>query len=263
MLEFLLHLFLFVLVLGIFIALFCFLTSPYTMRKIDVAHDTALTHATTGARVDLNYTGVPYALKPSLQTAQLDLLRFFVNTLREQNIRCWAVKTTLLASVRHARLIPWEDHLSLAILHDELPMLVKLRTKLEHGGTALLKAGKHGYLYCANNIAQFPCIDIDLMKQREHEVNVCTPTDELGGCSFQDSFLRRREVFSTEMVFPLRPAKIDTIDILVPRRAEECLDILYNKQWQTAPLWSNWKFFIHTTSRGYARRMLPASLDLF
>jgi hypothetical protein len=130
------------------------------------------------------------------------------------------VKNTLLAVVRHGQLLPWEDRVCIAILYDDLRKVVEMRGKMEQSGLALLKHGKHAYYYCANNFSQYPYIEINIMQPRDHEISVCTPTDELGACSFQDSFLRRREVFARDAVFPLRTVTLNgTLDINVPNRA--------------------------------------------
>lgn len=261
--RFLLHFFLFVLILGLFIATLCFVTSPYSFKKIDIAKDPIMTHAITGERVSLDFQNVPFRLKPSLQEAQMDLLLHFSCCMKDAQIPFWAVKSTLLATIRHARLIPWDDRICVAILHQDLSKLVRIRARLEQNACmAKLRVTKHGYVFAATNMTHFPCIEIDIMKTKDHEVSICTPTDELGECSFQDSFLRRREVFATNMVFPLRMSKIDTIDIAVPQNAEQCLDILYNKQWKTISLWSLWKLVSHSASNHYAQRIFP-SLEMF
>jgi len=257
-LRFLFHLFLFALVVALLIVCILFASSPFSFQKLDVARDTTLTHATTGQRVDVHFpNSSPFVLKPSVRAAQMDLLDYFTRQLSEAKISCWAVKTTLLAVKRHGQLIPWDDSISVAILHDHFETFVQLRSKLENNGTALLLARKHGYAYCVNNAARYPCIEICLMKQKDHEISICTPTNEIAACSFQDSFLRRREVYGTDMVFPLKMASLGSISIAIPNKTEDCLDIYCGKDWKTNPNWNLWKFINNENSHSLVRHFLP------
>ncbi len=253
--RFLAHFVLLLLVLTLFVAILLFVISPYSFQQLNVAHDMALTHAQTGKRVDLYFSSTPFTLKQNVRAAQLDLLEHLTKNLENVKISCWAVKTTLLACVRHGQLVPWEDKISMAILHDHFETFINLRAKLENGGYALLLPGKHGYFYCVNNITRFPCIEICLMKQKDYEISICTPTTEIAMCSFQDSFLRRREVFATDMIFPLKHASLGSVSISIPNKAEACLDILYGKEWKTDAQWNKTRFIDNEIVKAGIRRV--------
>jgi hypothetical protein len=245
----------------LFVELFLLFTSPYSNLKVPPS---SLVHATTGEKIDLEFgNGPPQLLELQVRGEQKDLLRHFAVCMKEQNIRFWAVKSTLLAAVRHGSLIPWESAVSVAIFHDDLAAFVALRPRLEIcGDRGRLEATKHGYRYFLNNFFQFPCIDITIMKARDHEISVCTPTDEVGACSFKDSFSRRCEVFETHMVLPFRVAQLSEIEILIPAKAEDCLDNMYGSIWKTLPLWSNTTLFVNEKSKNLMNRFLPVSWSI-
>ncbi len=254
--AFLFRLLLFIIVIGLIIVCMLFLLSPYSCKRINEKNTEFATHIGTGEKIDSEILlHAPFSLKASIQTTQMDLLSHFAQTLTEAKIPFWAINTTLLATVRYGQLMPWDDTISFAVEDDHFREFFLLRAKLEHRGLALLVAGKHGYTYCSNNIARFPRIDITLMKRKDHEVSICTPTDEVRECSFQDSFLRRREVFAIDMVYPLQQSTIGTISIFIPNKPTECLDTRFGKQWNAIPPWTNWKFINNANSTGLLQRL--------
>ncbi len=261
--QFLFYFAMVALAISLLIAVLMFATSPYSFNKADCLKPDAqffMTHTTSGAQVNLNYASsnlVPHMLKPNVRNAQMDLLTRLTRVLTQSRIEHWAVKTTLLAAVRHGQLIPWDDTISIAILHDKFVEFVSLRPKLTAEAKTLLIATKHGYLFCVNNATRFPCIEICLMKKKDHEVSICTPTDEIAQCSFQDSFLRRREVYTTDKVFPLQVANIGSVAICIPNKARECLDVYCGKGWETDPLWNRWKLIANNQSMGMLQRLRP------
>ena len=171
------YLVLFIIVLALVISCMFFVFSPFSCRKVSSNDEhNFLTHASSGKRIDLHVspTNLPYLLKPSVQEAQIELLSHFARTLTEARIPFWAVNTTLLATVRHGQLMGWDDTISVALEDDHFREFCSLRFALQRGSIALLIAGKHSYMYCANNLARFPRVDITLMKRKDHEVSICT-----------------------------------------------------------------------------------------
>jgi len=257
LLKFLFYLFVFLLFIGLIVLSILFVTSPFTWDKLNPGTDTSLTHAVTGDAVNIPFKEVPHVLKRSIRTKQMELLESLTNCLRDNNCPYWAVKSTLLATIRHGQLIPWDDAISIAILHDNLRNLVHLRPTLEQSGAALLKHGKHAYYYCANNLAQYPYVEINIMQPKEHEISVCTPTDELGQCSFADAFRRRHEVFPRESVFPLRATTLGSATMYVPQKAEECLTVCFGENWQKESFWDTKTLVNNHYTKGLVRRLLP------
>lgn len=257
LLRSLVHLFLFVVCVALIVCLFLFFMSPYVpFRKMDVVREPVLTHAVDGKSVNLTFQNIPYLLKPSVQTLQLELLSNLTDFLQHAQCSFWAVKSTLLAAVRHGQLIPWDDMVCVAILHDDLHTLVHLRPEMEKTGKFLLKYHRHAYYFCANNYAQYPCVEINIMQPKDHEISVCTPLDELGGCSFQDSFLRRREICNKDAVFPLKYITFANMSLPIPNHAEECLRVAFGSDWDTMPLWDTTKLVNNGYSWALARRFL-------
>lgn len=196
----------------------------------------------------------PLKLKKEIRTEQIQLLNHFTDCLEQAGISFWATKTTLLAAVKFGKLFPWDDKITVAILHSDLAKLSEIRPKLEKGVFgAKLVSGKHNWIYYKDNVSQFPNIEIAVMNIRFHEVSVCTPTNALGECSYQDSFTRRKEVFPTNYVFPLTKVNFGTSFIFIPVNAKECLTLLYGPKWNL--VWQEKQVLLNEKTRGLVKRL--------
>lgn len=252
------YLFIMVLIVAVFALVILFITSPFSGKKVEEKKH--LTHIVTGqpATVEVPANGAPLVLKSWVQTKQMELLETLTRELQQNECVYWAVKTTLLGAVRHGKVMPWDDTISIAILHKDLRTLVNMRTKLQETGKALLQHGKHGYYYCTNNFSRFPFVEINIMEPKNHEISVCTPTDELGACSFEDSHLRRNEVFTYNDVFPLGNLSLGTLAMPVPNNPSTCLRTCFGANWETQPMWSKFKVVYNAQGWSLARRFFPS-----
>lgn len=176
------------------------------------------------------------ALVPSLvltethHTQLKAMLDRLVTVCTAHNVTLFAVKRTLLAAVRDHELPRWHTCCEMAILHDDLPKLVSLRNELEatlHGAALSLTQHRHGYRLSTKNFQRYPVIYIDVLKESNFELAICTPLDELSMCSFADSHLRRTEIFTTEHIFPLQKVPFGDIEIYIAAAPEHCLNKLY------------------------------------
>lgn len=252
------YLFLFLLSLSVIILALMFIMSPFSSKRVDEKE--IMINRATGEKIEVHVpkSGAPLSLKTWVQTKQLELLEQLTRELHANDVTYWAVKSTLLATVRHGKLMPWDDTVSIAILHKDLRKLVDMRNKLQETGKSLLQHGKHAYFFCTNNFSRFPVIEINIMEPKDHEISVCTPTDELGACSFEDSHLRRNEVFPYADVFPLGSMALGTLAIPIPHVPDTCLTTTFGPNWKTMPLWDKSKVVNNGYSYSLVRRFFPS-----
>ena len=166
-------------------------------------------------------------LNSDKQAEMAELLRLGQGWLDGAKIPFWAVRSTLLAAVRHGNLMPWCDTVNLAIEHSNLTRLIGITETVGSNGRYILHPVPDGYRISMNNFLRFPYIQIDIMEIMDHEVVACTPLTLLGECTFTDSHNRRREIYDVDDVFPLREVAIGDVKIHIPQRPEKCLLSLY------------------------------------
>ena len=192
-------------------------------------------------------------LKHAVQVQMQELLQKVVGWLEEANIRFWLVRSSMLAAVRHGSLMPWNDEMDIAIEHKDLAKLIGVRANMggDDDDDIELKKVQGGYHFCRKNVASFPFVTIFIAKAVDKELVACTPLSDLGQCTFADSHKRRREIYETDDVFPLRKVTLNHVHVYVPRNAEKCLDILYggdNERWRhTIFKRSSWPLFFCNT----------------
>jgi hypothetical protein len=186
---------------------------PYSLSKFKVSSNMSL-------------------LKPHIQKEMQTLLANVIKWLNTSKITYWLVRSTMLAAVRHQSIMPWHDNMSIAIEHKDLAKLVGIRAKIETDGKYTFRSVRDGYHFSQNNFSGFPFVAVFIAKVVDKELVACTPLSELGQCTFTDSHKRRREIYDTEDVFPLRKTTLNGIEVNVPHNSEKCLDTLFGKDWQ-------------------------------
>jgi hypothetical protein len=210
--------------------------SPFqTSEKISNS-TTDVTFGTNDSKInvrDLDVIKPIPILKQQTQNEIEKLLQKVIGWLNEAEIENWAVRSTMLAAVRHSSLMSWHENITVAVDHKHLSKLVGIRAHVQKDKTVLLIRTKDGYRFAANNFSRFPFVNIFIATIVDEDVVCCTPLTELGHCTFKDSHLRRKEIYNVNDVFPLRQEHLGNVDINVPHNAEKCLDILYGSTWNT------------------------------
>jgi hypothetical protein len=209
---------------GLLIGIFCLSCSPFSLQPAEIP---------SGFSIKDNQT--PYPIKPEIRQKQIDLITHFITILQPTDIRYWITESTLLACILFRSFLPWQDTIHFAMMKQDLPKLLQLRPQLEKQGSFLGKLihHKHGYKFCFDNLVQYPCIDIRIMAECNGEIALCTPTNELAECTFDDSLYRRREVFPTLSIFPLSETAFCNTKVKICAQAEKCLQILYGPFWNS------------------------------
>ncbi len=233
-------------ILGLFVSIVTFvlyqlfIINPFTWSRI--SSDSPFIKHEPG----VVYQKLPYILKSHIIEVQKTMFHTLVNMLNKANIPFWLTKTTLLNIVRFQQLAPWQDEISLSIMIDSKPRLVDLRPELEKTQQFLLYYNQENgsYQFKHNSFSQFPVIDIDLMDIREDSVEIGTPIDELGRCTFEDSKVRSNEIFSQDVIFPLKSIGLlpdrnvqvsdRNVQVGVPNNRVQYLQSFFGVNWKTS-----------------------------
>lgn len=195
------------------VTLWLVLSSPYTFDKNPINEQ--------------NANCIPFLLKPDVQLKQKSLFKDLVNCLHDNNFTYWLTDSTLLYAINHQKLMPWEDKISINVLHKDLVQLVALRNILEQSGKAKLVATKKGYLYCENNMYQYPCIDIFIMDDTKDFIHACNGLNELGQCQFDE-----KTSFEKDLIFPLMTCLVEQLNVCIPRDYDKLLVSKYGKDYK-------------------------------
>jgi hypothetical protein len=174
----------------------------------------------------------PCQLKEDVRVAQVQLITDLLDQFTQHGITYWATETTLLHAILFHEWTNFADTITFAVMKADLAPLLRLRPLLEQNGKAKLMHTSHGYIYCKNNLSHYPCIDIRIMSECNGEIALCTPTNELSDCTFDDSIARRREVFPTMLIFPLSQVTVSGRVIPIPADSEKCLQALFGLEWK-------------------------------
>ena len=79
----------------------------------------------------------------ALQLKELDLLKFFQQVCRENNITYYALGGTLLGAVRHKGFIPWDDDIDVGIPRPDYDRLCKILEGLPESGNIKFRSYKN------------------------------------------------------------------------------------------------------------------------
>lgn len=206
--------------------LYLLMTSPYSFELLDQESQYVNDHKFFNGQL-------PFLLKEPIQTKQLALFKDLTKILNEKNIQFWLTETTLLSFHLFKKLTPWEDKITIAILHSDLHKLVQLRPMLEQTKKQRLIINKNGYSYCENNFALFPNIDIQILQSID-DINIigCAPLNELGECEYDETLQQwfgKKLSFPKDLIFPLKKIIFDGIELFIPQQFDKYLQSLYGK----------------------------------
>ncbi len=227
----------------VFFVIFCFgiaiwflIWSPYSFDKLQQGEF-------VNERTIFKDGNIPFLLKQETQLNQKLMFKDLIQCFNENKFDYWITESTLLGTIQYSKLMPWEDKISINILHKDLYKLVSLRPTLERNGKSKLISTKNGYLYCENNIYRYPCIDIFIIDEVVGEMKLCTPLNELGQCQYDDSLTRSS--YPKDWIFPLQKTICEEIEVLIPNQSDKCLNLYFGKDYQNqikgskyAPIWN-------------------------
>ena len=147
------------------------------------------------------------------------LLKTITDLLDKEGIIYWIDGGTILGSVRHGKLVPWDDDIDICILSDDFDKLKMIGDYVKPLGFEIIK---HWHLYKFRYIDQeYPFIDIFLNIKKANTYTLDHP--ELNNTW-------PNEYFSQEELFPLKKYKFGENYYTGPNYPLEYLSRMY-------PLW--------------------------
>jgi hypothetical protein len=172
-----------------------------------------------------------------------------IHTLFQQNdITHFAICGTLIGTMRHGGIIPWDDDADIGVLEAEdykirqvMPLARELGVEiLDDDGLGFRGVDASRYIPESGEIPM-PYVDIFTFRQvpdvagqtLESLVESAPPVPMR--FEYAKEYARKqwpREYFTDQELFPLREAKYGYIQIPVPNKAEEALERMYPK-WKT------------------------------
>lgn len=160
--------------------------------------------------------GVPRLLKQEVLDRQLELYHYAQDLFASLQMTYWGITGTWIGAERHGGLIPWDDDIDLAILHDEVPTLLAALPRIQADGYDLITRGGAIKLI-PKTFVPFPFIDMVIMKEDDHNMKLCYPLNDKGECTFEKSNEWPKEVYPMDRIFPLRHIPFEDTTIPVPK----------------------------------------------
>lgn len=147
------------------------------------------------------------------------LLKTITDLLDKEGIIYWIDGGTILGSVRHGKLVPWDDDIDICILSDDFDKLEIIKEYIKPMGFEIIK---HWELYKFRYIGQeYPFIDIFLNTKKANKYTLDHPIL---------NFTWPNEYFFEEELFPLKKYKFGDNYYSGPNYPLEYLSRMY-------PLW--------------------------
>ncbi len=145
------------------------------------------------------------------------LFENLIKILNKQEIEYWVIGGTVLGSVRHGQIVPWDDDVDIGIYEKDLDKLLRLNDELKKFGFEIIK---HWHIYKFRFIGQeYPFIDIFLY------------VEENGQYQMNHPVLRKtwpNEYYKKEELYPLKKYKFGNIICNGPNYPLDYLDRMYS-----------------------------------
>lgn len=163
-------------------------------------------------------------------------LRGLLDVLRENNIICWADWGTCLGVYRHGGMIPRDEDVDFSILSPDHDAVLKLlKTKLPKDKYRVMDfspASNRDSLIKVELLGSGILVDLYHYKIDDEEGTITYNFSHINESIIPEE-ARKREVPHTEnhipfdIIFPLRPASFDGLDVNVPNDTEGWLKLIY------------------------------------
>lgn len=158
----------------------------------------------------------PIILKSKILNEMKSLLKDVIDVLDKNNITYWTVCGTFIGVHRHKGFIPWDDDIDLAILYNDVPKLLKIKSYLDSQDYQIFTRGG-AYKIARKGFIPFPFIDLIVMNEQDNQLKLCYPLNFEGNCTYEKSLEWPKEVYDTNRVFPLKKMIFEDFMINVPK----------------------------------------------
>ncbi len=157
-----------------------------------------------------------YLRKLSLMTLKI---------LKENNITHWALFGTLLGTIRHSAIIPWDDDVDIGVLKKDISKILALKSVFN----------RHGLNIYMKNTPTRMLIKVNfLRKPNDLNKNVWLDLFPYYYKESDNNWHRVKGAY-TKMpdhdLFPLKDAKFYNYTIPIPNNTEKVLNASYGKDW--------------------------------
>ncbi len=211
----------------IFVMILCFfvlmvIISPYSTSRIEPELYKTLT------KQNAIPTDLPFCIRSDIQTAQFELLKKVIAELEEHKIEYWLTGDSLLDAYNYQDIAPWNDHVSIAIHLKDAHIFYSPHQSYDH---FTIKLTPHGFRCVSNNWTEYPVVEMQLFNtQSDSALNVCTPFNEIGECTFKDGF---KTPIEHSLIFPLAICKFRDQYVKVPNSIQAYIDHMHNDEVQS------------------------------
>lgn len=179
--------------------------------------------------------------------SNLNLFKRVHMILRNNNIENWIICGTLLGAMRSKTMVPWDDDIDIAIMDNNVNILLELEGQLKDNNLGLVKSffGYKIYELNGKNIDnvnfKYPFIDIFVCIKNNNNVIYKEK-------SARDSW--PKEIYNYNDLFPLKEYIFEDMIVMGPNNPLPFLDTVYPK-WRTVGIKPAFDHITHTNMKEY------------